>query len=55
MKRKLIHGCGPCGCAHCARQADCPNEDFACAECTPDNPAWNCSHYQAVERGGRGR
>ena len=55
MKRKLIHGCGPCGCARCARQADCPNEDFACAECTPDNPAWNCSHYQAVERGGRGR
>lgn len=49
MKRKLIATCGRCGCARCVRQADCPNEDFACGECTPDNPAWNCAMF--LEKG----
>lgn len=55
MKRKLLPGCSHCGCARCLRQTDCPNEDFACGECTPDNPAWNCAEYLPVEKGGRGR
>lgn len=55
MERNPLPGCSHCGCARCIRRADCPNEDFACMECTPDNPAWNCFYYQTSERGGRGR
>ena len=55
MERQLMQSCRNCGCSRCGQQRNCPNEDFACGECTPDNPAWNCTFYFPTEEGGRGR
>ena len=51
MERQLIRYCPDCGCSLCARRNDCPNEGYACGECTPDNPAWNCICYDPLEKG----
>lgn len=45
MERKLLSTCQVCGCSRCARQNNCPNEEAACGECTPTNPAWHCADY----------
>ena len=39
MERNLISTCQVCDCTRCARQNNCPNEEAACGECTPTNPA----------------
>lgn len=51
MERQLLRYCSDCGCSLCARRKDCPNEGYACGECTPDNPAWNCACYDPLEKG----
>lgn len=51
MERNLISTCQVCDCTRCARQNNCPNEEAACGECTPTNPAWHCADYlPMVER-----
>lgn len=51
MERNLMRTCRDCGCSRCGRRNNCPNEDFACGECTPANPAWRCADYlRAPER-----